>query len=62
MTELEKICKEKFRHLNNQQLVQRINQAKDFCYDDESIELNRRIEASNGEFKVKMNYNTLEII
>lgn len=62
MTELEQICKKKFAHLTNQQLVSKINQCKDFGWDDEGIELNRRIEESNGAFQVKMDYNTLKIV
>lgn len=55
-------CKKMFRHLSNEELINRINSLPDFQYDNESIELNRRIEASNGSLKVKMNGNVLEII
>lgn len=61
MTELEKICFNKFKHLSNQELVSQINRCRDFGWDDEGVELNRRIEASKGAFEVYMDYNTLRI-
>ena len=57
---IETICKRKFRHLSDQELVRRINGLPDFGYDDEEVELHRRIN-ENG-LKVQMNINTLEII
>lgn len=54
--------KNKFAHLTDQQLVDKINKAPDFGWDDEGYEINRRVKSSNGSLVVKMNYNTLEII
>jgi len=51
-----------FKSLTNSQLVARINRAADFGYDDEEAELVKRIQASNGRYKLHMNYNTLELI
>lgn len=62
MSDLEATIKKMFRHLSNEALVKRINQAPDFGWDDEEYELDRRVKASEGRFIVKMNYNTLEII
>lgn len=52
----------RFRHLSNEQLVARINDAPDFGYDDEEEEISIRIRESNGKLKVKMDYNTLKIV
>lgn len=62
MTPLEQACFEKLGHLSNQQLVNKINRAPDFGWDDEGVELDRRIKASGGKLEVKMNRNTLLIV
>ncbi|WOI85969.1 hypothetical protein [Rhodococcus qingshengii] len=36
---------ERFSHLTDAQLIRRIEKAPDFGYDDEAIELNRRVRA-----------------
>lgn len=61
-TELEKVCKRKFRHLTNAQLVARINSLPDFGWDDEGVEIQRRYKASNGAFDYEMRYNTIVIL
>lgn len=33
----------KFAHLSDEALINRMNQAEDFGYDDEEVELNRRL-------------------
>ena len=54
--------KRKFRHLSNQQLVERINSLPDFGWDDEGCELQWRREDSNGKFITQMDGNTLIIL
>ena len=61
-TDLEKLCKKRFYGLSNEDLVNKINRAPDFGWDDEGVELQRRIRLSNGNFQCKMNYNTLVIV
>jgi len=34
---------EKFQHLTDAELIDRMNKAEDFSYDDEEVELNRRL-------------------
>lgn len=51
-----------FSYLSNQQLVDKINRAPDFGYDDEEAELVRRIEKSNGKMRVEMQGNTAVLI
>lgn len=41
---LESKVKEKFAHLTDDDLIRRMNAAPDFGYDDESVELNRRLD------------------
>lgn len=60
-TNLEQYCKKEFRHLSNQQLVERINSLPDFGWDDEGEELTRRIK-ENPTLKVEMKGNTLIIL
>jgi len=62
MTYLEQACFEKLGHLTNQQLVNWINRAPDFGWDDEGVELDRRIKAANGKLEVEMQRNTLVIL
>lgn len=62
MTDLQQSCFEKLGHLSNTQLVAKINRAPDFGWDDEAVELERRIEASNGKLEVEMQRNTLVIL
>lgn len=59
---LETIIKRKFKNLSNKALVNRINRAPDFGWDDEGFEIERRVKASNGKLQIKMNGNTLEIL
>lgn len=61
-TEIQKHCKRKFSHLSNIELVKRINNAPDFGWDDEEVELCRRRAVSEGKFVVQMNFSTIEII
>ncbi|WP_427007155.1 hypothetical protein [Pseudarthrobacter sp. H2] len=42
---LESQIAEKFAHLSDADLIRRMNAAPDFGYDDEAVELNRRLEA-----------------
>lgn len=56
---IEDICKRKFRHLSDRQLIARANAAPDFGWDDEEVEICRRVK-ENG-LKVKMERNTLVI-
>ncbi len=42
---LESQIAQKFAHLSDADLIRRMNAAPDFCYDDESVELNRRLDA-----------------
>lgn len=62
LSDLDKACRNKFRHLSNDALVKKINGAADFGWDDEGHEINRRQNASGGAWWLKMNENTLEII
>jgi hypothetical protein len=43
--QLEDVIAEEFAHLNDMELIRRIERAPDFGYDDESVELNRRLGA-----------------
>ncbi|WP_160370499.1 hypothetical protein [Sphingobacterium humi] len=61
-TEIEKLCKERFKHLTNAQLVARVNSLPDFGWDDEGVELQRRHKVSNGAFDYAFNYNTMVIL
>jgi hypothetical protein len=60
--DLTRTIKRKFAHLSNEQLVQRINQAEDFGWDDEGYELERRIEQSGGTFDAAMQGSKLIIL
>ena len=62
METLDEAVKKKFKHLSNQQLVDRANNAPDFGWDDEEVELNRRRKESNGKFDIKMQGNTNVIL
>ena len=57
---IQQICQAKFRHLSNQQLVDKINRAPDFGWDDEGVELSRRIKSENLE--VERNYRDQLVI
>lgn len=61
-TDLEKDIKKKFKNLSNEELVQRANSLPDFKWDDEEVEISRRMKVSNGKFKVEMVGNQLKII
>ena len=60
MTNLETEIKAKFRHLSNQQLIDRANRQPDFKWDDEGFELNRRREASGRKFTYAIKGKRLE--
>ena len=49
MNELENQIQAKFSNLSDAQLIKRIEQAKDFEYDDEAVELNRRLRVLGGK-------------
>ncbi|MGJ1360733.1 hypothetical protein ACR79B_04375 [Sphingobacterium spiritivorum] len=61
-TDLEKFCRERFKHLTNAQLVARVNGLPDFGWDDEGVELRRRHRVSNGAFDYAFNHNTMVIL
>jgi len=58
---IDEMVKRKFKHLSNQELINRANAAPDFGWDDEGAELDRRMR-ENPEFKVKMQGNKLIIL
>lgn len=60
--ELEATIKNKFRHLSNRQLVDRINTLPDFKWDDEGAEIQRRRDTSKGKLIVRMDGNRLVIV
>lgn len=60
--ELERLCRERFRHLTNAQLVARVNSLPDFGWDDEGVELQRRCRASNGAFDYAFSGNKMIIL
>lgn len=60
--EIADIVRKKFRHLSNQQLVDRANELPDFQWDDEETELARRIKDSNGKLEIKMIGSQLKIM
>ncbi|MFJ6416492.1 hypothetical protein [Paeniglutamicibacter sp. NPDC091659] len=49
MSKLENQIQAKFSNLSDAQLIKRIEQAKDFEYDDEAVELNRRLRVLGGK-------------
>lgn len=49
--ELEETCRQKFIHYGTEHLIQRIEKAPDFGYDDEEIELSRRLRAEGKTWK-----------
>lgn len=51
MTELEAAIAAKFRHLSLPALIARIEKAPDFGYDDESVELSRRLRESGESWR-----------
>lgn len=57
MENLLNICREKFKHMSNEQLIAQANNAPDFGWDDEGTELRRRKDA--GLINYKMNGNKL---
>lgn len=61
-TELERLCRERFKHLSNKQLVERLNGLPAFKRDDESMELQRRRKVSNGSFDYEFRGNTMVIL
>ncbi|SJN50487.1 hypothetical protein [Sphingobacterium sp. JB170] len=61
-TELEKFCRERFKHLSNAQLVARVNSLPDFGWDDEGVELQRRRRISNGAFDYAFKGNTMVVL
>lgn len=60
--ELERLCRERFQHLTNAQLVARVNSLPDFGWDDEGVELQRRRIVSNGAFDYEFRGNTMIIL
>lgn len=61
-TDIEKFCRERFKHLTNAQLVTRVNGLPDFGWDDEGVELQRRHRVSNGSFDYEFRGNTMVIL
>lgn len=61
-TDIEKFCRERFKHLTNAQLVARVNGLPDFGWDDEGVELQRRHKVSNGAFDYEFKGNTMVIL
>jgi hypothetical protein len=43
--QLDEVIADKFAHLNDMELIRRMERAEDFKYDDEAYELNRRLGA-----------------
>lgn len=48
---LEEAVAEKFAGMSNAQIIRRMEQAEDFGYDDESVELNRRLKLGGLAWK-----------
>ena len=61
-TDLEKSVKPKFYGVTNVELIRRANRAADFCWDDEAVEIGRRMRKSEGQFDCKMQGNSIVII
>jgi len=61
MSDLERVIKNKFKHLSNQELINKANRAADFGWDDEAYELNRR-GLADPLFKYEMLGNKIVII
>jgi hypothetical protein len=57
---IDQIVKRKFRHLTDQELINKANAAADFCWDDEGAEIDRR-RRENG-LKCEMVGSRIEII
>jgi len=49
--ELEEACKNKFISYSTERLIKRMEAAPDFGYDDEEIELNRRLRLKGQHYK-----------
>lgn len=58
---IDEFCKKKFKHLSNEQLIQRANRAPDFKWDDEGCEIERRMK-EDPTLKIEMQGNKLVII
>ena len=61
MSDLERVIKNKFKHLSNQELINKANRAADFGWDDEGYEINRR-GLADPSFKYAMLGNKIVII
>lgn len=48
---LEDAIAEKFANMSNAQIIRRMEQAEDFGYDDEAVELNRRLKLGGLAWK-----------
>lgn len=57
---IDQIVKRKFRHLTDQELINRANAAADFCWDDEGAEIDRRRRESG--LKCEMQGNKIVIV
>ena len=57
---IEQVVKRRFRHLSDQQLIDKANRAPDFGWDDEGCELHRRHEEEG--LRYEMDENKLKII
>lgn len=57
---IQEIVKRKFKHLSNEELIRRANKAADFCWDDEAVEIGRRMK-ENG-LKCEMQGNLIVIL
>ncbi|KUM38983.1 hypothetical protein [Arthrobacter sp. EpRS71] len=60
---LSKQIEEKFQHLTDDELIDRINKAPDFDYDDEAVELNRRLALGGLAWRWSQDYGheTVEV-
>ncbi|MGF7079640.1 hypothetical protein [Mucilaginibacter sp. UYCu711] len=61
-TPLETDIKQQFKHLSNEELINRTNVLPDFKWDDEGVELQRRRRVSGCTFDYEMRGNTLIIL
>jgi hypothetical protein len=61
-TEIEKKIKPGFSHLSIKALVARVNALPDFKWDDEGVELKRRLRMSKGKFNYEIRKNSIYII
>lgn len=57
---IDQVVKRKFRHLSDEDLIRRANQAPDFGWDDEACEIDRRMRETG--LKCEMQGNSIVII